>query len=183
MTITALTQVYGVRLTRHQFFKYLLEHPEHIWSQKVKKFIDQSPEYDFKTFVDELKNRAEIADGYMDIDAEVLYEIIPSFLNPNMEKERRDDNGNYLHNIEVHELTHDVSPHNDIIVGITVTDIKFHVGLEESVFPENNLPWAFSTGYYTYNDQKEVVFNSDWAKISNFVPRMYVIQNDCACCS
>lgn len=161
MTITEVYQIYGFRVTRRAFHRWILDNKDGssrlLYEKMAKKHELKEDEY--ATYVDELEHD-NVSDEYSDLDAEIHYQIFP----------------------HLYEITHDIN--NDLLIGIKIATFKFEYALD-TIDPETSLPFMICDGenLEAFGDIDLTSAYETYPFLTGKPPKIYLLQNDCCCCS
>lgn len=175
MTLTEITQVFGIRISQARFYRWLLQHKnQDCYSICMEYFVTEEK---FREFV-EMLEKDEMSDEYSDLSNDLCLD-----LDIYRDDDHSDNGGNDPFYVRILKLTHDTDS-DDFVVGIVVSKFEFKVPLEIKIAPEYQLPFIYSSGIYTYNDQVTRLMNHSLVKEHDDLElKMYLVQNDCHCCS
>ena len=172
MTISLINQVYGIRISREKFYRWLLNNKYHVWYNEVEKTFTGN---EFEKYIEMIENN-KLIDEYLD-----LHNMITSNLAFTSQ--------NNKDAICILEITHDTGS-EDLIIGIIMSTINIE-GLNGAIVGENR-------GFYVDPEfQLKIPFNINIKEcqfafdnlienelIKNYNElNMYLVQNDCYCCS
>jgi len=160
MTLTKLKQIYGIRVTRIELYKWIVDHPDSKWYKQgtqAMKNVDTTIEQYVNTPIDR-------DDIYPDADGEFITAITRDFYSPASPE------------VEIYPITHDLET-SDVIVGICVMDINLAFLSESSVPVDFKFPVTldFEPVYIRQLETHSFTANRE--------PNYYMVQNDCVCCS
>lgn len=168
MTITNLKQVYGIRLKRCDFYKWIIESKYDEWYKIILNYFEKDEE-EINNFYKALQEENIFDTKYCD-DFHFLFDDLDINYNSNYDNFK----------LRVLSLTHDTCDF-DIVIGIITSEINLFVSIINKIDPEYQLPFVFSNGYYSYNNSIEEMKQHPIFKDKEL--KMYLVQDDCECCS
>jgi hypothetical protein len=177
MTITSIDQVYGVRMSKVKFYRWMLNNKDHEWYKVVEKCLNKDRDgcTEFEKYIASLEEK-NIPVTYYDLHNELISDLVWET------KENKD----YMC---ISALTHDTGS-EDLIIGIIMSTILLK-GSQESIWdqgrdffvdPEFQLQMPFNMNHENYNDYFDELVNSGLIENHDEL-RKYSVSNDCHCCS
>jgi hypothetical protein len=190
MTISEINQVHGIRVSRLELYEWIYNHKNHEWYNIIVNIIkdyegsiDVFIKYvrDYKTKKLELENVDNPDYTYYD-----LYNDIHLFnfsLSPYKDNKESFYEINEEFKIELHDLTHDTDS-DDFIFGIVVCKTKIFAPLKHTIDPESDkILSPLSDEMCIYNYNIDAFMNNEFVKDMNKEIKMFMVQDDCICCS
>ena len=161
MTITSSTQVYGFRVTRNKFYKWALEnHNPHdrIYSTILLNLDQEDLKLeDFKKY---LHGDKENEDAFQEFETDLIYQF----------NENKHD---------LYRITHDHDT-DDIVFGVVVAKTEYKYP-PNSMDPETDVEFDFDGSDII--DEINNICKKYPKLFMDMDPEVYLIQNDCSCCS
>jgi len=181
MTVTKISQIYGVKVNKIAFLEWCIAHPESEWTKKLMTMNESARLDEYIQFLKEggiclpvkiIKEEDEYFDDY---DWEIF-----GYLGVD-DRDAVDGYGDVIETFGMYVPTHDqqeVDGQNVVIVGVRVSQVYSNVGTV--ILCNTQLP--FQPNKCSLKRANEILVSQEFTKeVSD--RGLYLVQNFCSCCT
>ena len=158
MTVFSISIVYGIKVKRIDFFRWVIDNKEHHFYTRIKKIIEDELYDTFKT-LEEFEKYLLIKDE----DTEYKYDELIYQLHTS-----------HVGDLNIYKITHDIMVTDDIIVGSCV----LLNNITQKKKKNSNLKFSWRPG-----ELETKVLLDKLIQDFNIHCEYYSIRDDCTCCS
>ncbi len=200
MTTSTVYNVFGIKISCAELFRWILDNPDHKWAKFINEIIKEMECPPFKIFVEFMEKKEKskeeektFEDNYCDFNCSVISDLTYK-LNKNKFLNVDETFDNY--DLKLIGITHDVCEYyncsgytdDSIVIGIVTSKINFCGELKHPINPNTKLSEILTFKYEkgfdkAYDNAVLSLKNHPFIKFTKQDLKNYLVQNDCICCS